>query len=319
MGVGEQVQAADTELEIATLDAGLDDVTRKSYRYLRVSVVALAALLSLSLAIEIVLGGRETFGSISGYFYSPVRSIFVGALVAIGPALISIKGRAGWEDTLLDLAGMLAPVVALVPTPLPDSREDVECAAGVAKCIPPEFVASVENNIAALAVLGAIGLVFAWLSAGRTVRQEAATRYGLAAAMVTWAVFVVTFLAAPEFFMSVAHYSAAIPLFLLVAAVAYLNGRRAPARRHVAVMTPRGYGRAYRTISGLMILTLVLTGCYFAATAAIGATPWFATTFAVEAVLLVLFVVFWVLQTAENWREEAVAEQAATGEDVATT
>ena len=106
--------------ESATPDAGLEDVTRKSYRYLRVSVVALALLLGVSLVIEILFGGRERFGSISGYYYSPVRSIFVGALVAIGPALISIKGRAGWEDTLLDLAGMLAPVVALVPTPLPE-------------------------------------------------------------------------------------------------------------------------------------------------------------------------------------------------------
>jgi hypothetical protein len=298
---------------------GLRDVTRKSYRYLRVAVVALALLLGIALILEIVWGGRERFGSISGYYYSPVRSIFVGALVAIGPALVSIKGRAGWEDTMLDLAGMLAPVVALVPTPLPDARDDVDCAAGVAKCIPPEYVASVQNNIAALAILGLIALAFAWFSAGQTVRREPSTRYGLAAAVLTWAVFVGAFLAVPAFFMSVAHYAAAIPFFLLIAAVAYLNGRRAPARRHVAVMTPSGYGRAYRTISGLMILTLVLTGCYYAVTAAVGATPWFATIFAVEAVLLVFFVVFWVLQTAENWREEAVAEQAASGEDVATT
>ena len=313
------VPTTDDDAVAAGQVGGLRDVTRKSYRYLRVSVVALALLLGISLVIEIVFGGRERFGSISGYYYSPVRSIFVGALVAIGPALISIKGRAGWEDTLLDLAGMLAPVVALVPTPLPDARDDVDCAAGVAKCIPPEFVASVENNIAALAVLGVVGLAFAWFSAGRKVRQESATRYGLAAAMLTWAVFVAVFLAAPAFFMSVAHYAAAIPFFLLIAAVAYLNGRRAPDRRHVTVMTPNGYGRAYRTVSGLMILTLVLTGAYFAVTAATGTTPWFATTLAVEAVLLLLFVVFWVLQTAENWREEAVAEQAASGEEVATT
>ena len=317
MGVDDQ--RTGTVADTTPPGAGLEDVTRKSYRYLRVSVVALALLLSIALAIEIMWGGRERFGSISGYYYSPVRSIFVGALLAIGPALVAIKGRAGWEDTMLDLAGMLAPVVALVPTPLPDARDDVDCAAGVTKCIPPEYVAGVENNIGALAILGLIALAFAWFSAGRKVREESATRYGLAAAMLTWAVFVATFLAAPGFFLSVAHYAAAIPFFLLIAAVAYLNGRRAPARRHVAVMTPSSYGRAYRTISGLMIFTLVLTGGYYAVAAAVGTAPWFATIFAVEALLLVLFVVFWILQTAENWREEAIAEQAASGEDVATT
>ena len=299
--------------------AGLGDVARKSYRYLRVSVVAVALLLGIALVLEIVWGGRERFGSISGYYYSPVRSIFVGALVAIGPALISIKGRAGWEDTMLDLAGMLAPVVALVPTPLPDARDDVDCAGGAVKCIPAEFVPSVENNIAAIAILGAVALVFAWFSAGARLRRRASARYGLMAACAVWAVFVAVFLVAPEFFMSVAHYAAAIPFFLLIAGVAYLNGRRAPARRNVAVLTPDEYGRSYRTISGLMILTLVLTGAYYALTAVTDAAPWFATIAVVEGVLLALFVVFWVLQTAENWNEEAVAEQAAAGEQVATT
>lgn len=248
-----------------------------------------------------------------------MRSIFVGALVAIGPALVSIKGRAGWEDTLLDLAGMLAPVVALVPTPLPDSRDDVDCAGRAAKCIPAEFVPSVQNNIAALAILGLAALVFAWFSAGRTLRNQTSTRYGLAAAVVTWAVFVGVFLAAPAFFRSVAHYGAAIPFFVLIATVAFLNGRRAPDRQNVALLTPSGYGRSYRTISALMILTLVLTGLYYGLVAFTPLEPWFATIFTVEAVLLALFVVFWVLQTAENWKEEAVAEQAASGEKVATT
>lgn len=303
----------------STGTAGLGDVARKSYRYLRVSVVAVALLLGIALVLEIGWGGRERFGSISGYYYSPVRSIFVGALLAIGPALIAIKGRAGWEDTMLDLAGMLAPVVALVPAPLPDSRDDVDCAAGVARCIPAEFVPSVENNITAIAILGAVALVFAWFSAGARLRRQASTRYGLAAAGAVWALFVLVFLAAPDFFMTVAHYAAAIPFFVLIAGVAYLNGRRAPARRNVTVLTPDEYGRSYRTISGLMILTLVLTGGYLGLTSVTGAEPWFATIAVVEGVLVALFVAFWVLQTAENWNEEAVAEQAAAGEQVATT
>ena len=297
----------------------MDDVVRKSYRYLRVSVVAVALLLGAALVLEIGWGGRERFGSISGYYYSPVRSIFVGALVAIGPALVAIKGRAGWEDTMLDLAGMLAPVIALVPTPLEDSRADVECPGGASACVPPEFVPGVVNNIGALAVLGIVAIGFAWFSAGPVIRRQASTRYGIAAAVVVWVVFVAVFLFAQDTFLTVAHYSAAVPFFLLIAGVAYLNGRRAPARRDVAVLTPDTYGRAYRTISGLMIATLLLTGLYYAVAALAGVERWFATIAVVESVLLVLFVVFWVLQTVENWNEEAVAEQAASGEQVATT
>ncbi len=297
----------------------MDDVVRKSYRYLRVSVVAVALLLAIALVLEIGWGGRERFGSISGYYYSPVRSIFVGALVAIGPALVAIKGRAGWEDTMLDLAGMLAPVVALVPTPLEADRQDAGCPGGAAACVPPEFVPGVVNNIGALAVLGVVALAFAWFSAGPVLRRQAATRWGIAAATAVWAVFVTVFLLAQDAFLTMAHYSAAVPFFLLIAGVAYLNGRRAPARRDVAVLTPDAYGRAYRLVSGLMIATLVPTGVYYAVTALAGVERWFATIAVVETALLVLFVVFWVLQTIENWNSEAVAEQAASGEPVATT
>lgn len=288
---------------------GLDEVARKTYRYLRVSVVALAVLLGVSLLIEIGWGGRERFGSISDYYYSPVRSILVGALVAIGPVLISIKGREGWEDTMLDLAGMLAPVVALVPAPLPSSRAGVDCPPGVTRCIPPEFLPSVQNNIAALVVLGAAALVFTWLSAGSVLRRRRSTRYGFAAACGVWFAFAGVFVVARDFFMTVAHYAAAVPFFVLIAGVAYLNGRHAPARRNVPGLTPHGYGRAYRMISGLMILTLTLGAFYYGVAALAGVEPWFATIAVVEGLLLVLFVVFWVLQTAENWHEEAVAEE----------
>ena len=96
--------------------AALPGPVRLTYRYLRVSVVAMALLLFVAIGLDALAGG-ERFGSISGYFYSPVRSVLVGALVAIGPALVAIKGRPGWEDVLLDLAGMVIPLVAFVPVP----------------------------------------------------------------------------------------------------------------------------------------------------------------------------------------------------------
>ena len=136
-----------------------DPCAAATYRYLRVSVAVMGLLLFVGIGLDVASGG-ERFGSISGYFYSPVRSLFVGALVAIGPALIAIKGRPGWEDMLLDLAGMVIPVVALVPAP----RElgQAVCGAGAERCVPPDLVPAVVNNVTALAVMGVPVLVFAW-------------------------------------------------------------------------------------------------------------------------------------------------------------
>jgi hypothetical protein len=101
-----------TKYEFATSE-------RKTYRYLRLALVALVALIMTAVALE---WGRTHClqTSISAYYYTPARSIFVGSLVAIGVALIAIRGRSDGEDALLNLAGMLAPVVAFVPTPVFD-------------------------------------------------------------------------------------------------------------------------------------------------------------------------------------------------------
>ncbi|MGH3366230.1 MAG: hypothetical protein ACRDOY_03415 [Nocardioidaceae bacterium] len=97
----------------------LDFAARKTYRYLRVAVVAMAVLLGVSVGFEIVFGPRgDILDSISAYYYTPVRGVFVGALLAVGLGLVAIKGREGPEDLMLNLAGMLAPLVALVPTPI---------------------------------------------------------------------------------------------------------------------------------------------------------------------------------------------------------
>src|SRR5262249_27096748 len=56
--------------------------TTKTYLYLRVGLVALAVFLGTSLVIELAFGDTEWQGSISAYYYTPVRSVFVGTLTA---------------------------------------------------------------------------------------------------------------------------------------------------------------------------------------------------------------------------------------------
>jgi hypothetical protein len=287
------------------------DATRRTYRYLRVSVVAMALLLGTSLVLEIVWGTGESFGSISGYYYTPVRSVLVGTLVAMGPALIALKGRPGWEDTLLSLAGMVIPLVAFVPASF--AFGPGVCQDDAAKCVPPDLVPSVDNNVTALLIVGAAGLAFAWWNSRGVV--ERAARTGLRFATLVWLAFFLWFTLGHDSFLMGAHYAAAIMFFLLIAGVAYFAGR--DVRKTGRPGDPGGMSAAtfshlYRAISLLMALSAAGAGLLYLVSVWRGTELWPSTIFVVEAALLVLFVAFWVLQTIENWDEEAVEAQSVT-------
>src|SRR4051794_19282464 len=147
--------------------------TTKTYLYLRVGLVALAVFLGASLIIEIAFGDTRWQGSISAYYYTPVRNVFVGTLTAMGVCLIAVKGRdKPREDLMLNLAGMCAPVVAMVPTPL----ESDHCG-DASRCVPVPYVPGVVNNVEALLVVGVLGVAFA----ARTVRRDSHERGDLVA------------------------------------------------------------------------------------------------------------------------------------------
>jgi hypothetical protein len=284
------------------VSTAMPDPARLTYRYLRVSVAVMGLLLFVGIGLDVASGG-ERFGSISGYFYSPVRSLFVGALVAIGPALVAIKGRPGWEDMLLDLAGMVIPVVALVPAP----RElgQAVCGAGAERCVPPDLVPAVVNNVTALAVMGVPVLVFAWWTGRRVLGGPALA--GLLTASGAYLVLVVWFWAWRETFLVAAHDVAAVAFFLLTAAVAWINGRGVQTRTTARVLTPMRYAQTYRVIAAVMVATLVAAVAGWVLDSAGVWTLPFGWVFVVESILLAAFIVFWLLQTAENWDQEAAS------------
>lgn len=134
----------------------------RTYRYLRIGMLGAVVLLAASILVErSKVDCWQT--SISAYYYTPVRAIFVGALMVIGFALIVYKGRTARQDRFLNGAGMLAPVVAVVPTtdvgvcwsiaprPLPIEGDG----------LAPWVVTNVDNNVAALLIAGAVALVAA--------------------------------------------------------------------------------------------------------------------------------------------------------------
>jgi hypothetical protein len=86
-------------------------------RRLRLGIGSVGIALPIVLVIgHMVVSRRLTLvDSLSGYYYTPLRDVFVGALCAIGVFLISYRYRQP-DDALGTAAGALAIVVALFPT-----------------------------------------------------------------------------------------------------------------------------------------------------------------------------------------------------------
>ena len=270
----------------------------KTYRYLRIGMIGAVVLLAASILIErSKVDCWQT--SISAYYYTPVRAIFVGTLIAVGLALIVYKGRTDWEDVSLNFAGMFAPVVAVAPT------TDV----GNCWSIPPSplpvnedgslsdwVVTNIDNNFYALLIAGGVGLVAAAgvaMFVGRSVRAplvmgERGTRVSLA---VTALVLLIGWWLIQNWdgFTTHAHGYAAVLMFVfLVAAIVakvveYWTDRDRP------------WFWVYAAVAALMILGGIL----------IPTTRIFGdhTVFALEAYEITFFAVYWIVQTAENWNE----------------
>jgi hypothetical protein len=274
----------------------------KTYRYLRIGLIGAVVLLAASIGIErSKVDCWQT--SISAYYYTPVRAIFVGTMIAVGLSLIVYKGRGPWEDTCLNFAGMLAPAVAVVPTtdvgrcwsvppvPLP-VKDDGSLADWV--------VANIDNNIYALLIAGGFGLIVAAIIAITAMVVNRSMRAPIEKGeRGTWLSLAVTALVLLLVWWSIrnwadfdtrAHVIAAVLMFVfLIGAIVV---------KVVDHRNERGkvWFWVYAAIAALMILGGILI-------------PWTRifdehTSFALEAYEIAFFAVYWIVQTAENWNEK---------------
>ncbi len=265
----------------------------KTYDYLRIALAALVLLLYTALVLEWWAAGRCLQPSISAYYYTPVHAVLIGVLVTMGVCLVALKGNTDGEDVLMNLAGMLAPGVAFIPTPTAQ-----DCSS--APLLRPDIPAFVGNNMPALfvtaAVVGAVAVVIT-LRQGGFAGLSTVERLGAALTVVVLGGGVVWFVVARDSFVAHGHDAAAVPMFLAIIGVVWLNARdvQAAVRQGSAPSTHSRYVAVYRLIAGAMLVAL-------AATVAINlATSSTALVFWVEVVLITLFAVFWVVQTVELW------------------
>jgi hypothetical protein len=286
-----------------------EPATVTTYRYVRISIVGVIVLLFAALLIQIAADGWNLLPSISAYYYSPVRSVLVGSLVAAAFLLVAVRGRPGLEDALLNLGGMLLPVVAFLPTPVEQG-----CASG-ARCVPDEFVPGVEVSMSALLLLGIPGLVFALWTLLTRSRPDRFAPSGFAVAVLIWAVVAVWFGPTADWgprasLLEYGHYAAAVGVFAMIVAVAMVNARRTDRDARIGGRT-MPFSRIYAAVASAMAVVLVGAGLAWAAGWMSGGT----LVFWIEAALLALFSVFWLAQTAEFWTiglpDEAVVQAQA--------
>jgi hypothetical protein len=88
-----------------------------TYLSLRIGIAAIGILLPVALWVGgALVDGASLQSSMSAYYYTAMRDVFVGALFAVGVALYVYRGFSRVENVVLSLAGVLAVCVALFPT-----------------------------------------------------------------------------------------------------------------------------------------------------------------------------------------------------------
>ena len=287
------------------MSSSLAEAAKKTFRYVRVSVVAAVVLLFTALAVQIWNDSGHVQGTISAYYYTPVRSVLVAALVGAGFALIAIRGRPGVEDVLLDLAGLLLPLIAFIPTPI-KGTVDAPCPASD-PCIPAQFLPGVDVSVIAVLVLGVFGLVFAGFTVFSARQPDVSGRVGFGVAAVIWLLLLLGFGFSTDWpprqwLDPVGHCAAAVPMFGLIVIVALLSARHSQRDVRVAKVSI-SYRAVYRFV-GLaiaLVLAVALLYWFFAVRPSPGVDSPF--LFWLQVALLTLFAVFWVAQTAEFWNQ----------------
>ncbi len=278
----------------------------KTYRYLRLSLIGMAVLIAAAVLHEWRATGWSCVQpSLSDYYYTPAKGALVGALVAIGVALVVVKGNTDWEDVLLNLAGAAAPVIAFVPTEQSGACHSVrQQARGT--------TAAVANNVFALLVVGLLALVAAAVLARRSRPTGQGVRtcdlVGLAVAGALYAGCVVVFVWARAAFLAHAHYAAAAVLFCCMLAVVSINAWSvAQGRAADDGPTRRDYANAYAAVAVVMLGSVVLMLAWRAVFGWDHAILW------IEIMLVASFAAFWTIQTRELWHVGLRMRAAETG------
>jgi hypothetical protein len=270
--------------------------TQRTYRYVRLGIIGAVLAIFVSLIAYATTSGWPT--SLSALYYTPARTVFVGALFAVSFGLLALSGHSV-EQAMLDLAGVVATIIAIVPTPIDEGDvpgRAIDCP-GAPPCVPAPYVADIANGMVTFAVVGGAGVVLAVVLAlvQRTISRSLLVVILVAAAIILgmtlwWALDPQTF----------------VPWGHLVATIAFLA---CMAMASVAAAVDAG-GTSFRALY-IVIAVLFALSLFFVAVVSVlrlvGVDLVDATGAPLiligEAIALALFGMFWVAQTVQNWDE----------------
>jgi len=265
---------------------------QRTYRYLRMAISGSVVVVFTSILVTMPIVGL--LPSLSHYYYTPARTMFVGALIAVAVCFFALSGR-GTERALLDVAAVIVPLVAIVPTQIsPDSVPGIDsgCAGGAASCVPVAYHPDVDDGIVTYLIVGVLImlLALALALADEVDRSGTLLSVGIAAAivLVVW----LTWWLARDAFLRWAHLVAAVGFFAVIAAVAVVN-----ALRPVPASAPHWLKGAYVAIA--VALGVIVLGMPFYGSLHVGDLY---GVFVGEVLALLLFAAFWVLQSLQYWR-----------------
>lgn len=330
-----EMSPADVEAATAAVVERIEGTLIRTYRHLRLVLVAAAPAILIAIAI-VWNSGYPGLPSISHYYYTPARIIFAGALVTASAALLALSGR-GSQRGWLDLAALFAPLIALVPTKI--GNDEVpglnEACPSETDCIPGDVQVYITTGMIVWFVFAALVLGYGVVAAlvaqsGRDAAtpQEPRSVRGTWIPIITGAVIVALYagfwLWGNDLFLDRAHFVSASIFFVIITIVAVGQARRAfiappgdtrPAgwwtrfRRRVrrelawipkAFTTVPGWIAvlmALDIVAAVVVLRLGLTEPIVLGSLSLG------TVFVIEAIALALFTVFWLFETVRKWNE----------------
>ena len=269
-------------------------VAHATYRYLRLMLITLPALLLVSTALALFwLGIIET--SISAYYLGPIRDLFVGVMMAIAACLVAYRGSSALEDFSLDVAGFFAIFVALVPTDVGLTLAALEPAQRA------ETVASLQASSVAVLVVSALFVLVElrtapWTPAPlaphrrtRTIAMLMNVALGAFVLLVVWRV-----VEGADF--DWIHGAAAVLFVGSLAVAVGSHGWPEGAGAGATEVAHRDHRGRYRLIFVLMIAGAPLFALLHLA-------GWRYTVLAIEWYEVAVFMVFWILETRRTWSD----------------
>ena len=294
-----------------------------TYRYVRLCLIAVVAGLLASVILTAVPEGCWQT-SISAFYFTATHAVFIGALCAAGIGMIAYKGVTSSEDILLNFSGFLAFVVAFVPTASPAVNPKDTTTCGLWLPTDADAGAAVGNNVNALLIGMAAGLLVflvvrsaagppptAEIAGGAADTESDRPRAKLVSftnAVLKWAQVVVPvvvtallvagliwFVADRESFVADGHSAAALALFGGIIAVVILYA--CYSAQHFCHCSTRGrFAAAYIAIAIGMTATLIVVGVLH-----VHLPTWNHWILALETALILEFAGFWILQTLDTW------------------